>query len=476
MNYTKLLGIAFTILLLGNTILLAEEAAEEESSEGAEEAAEEEAPAEEEEEVDELQQRIDAAVERALAERDSGNDFFTKKGAEFSLSGKFEVNFHATRADTHRQHAAAGVNTNGYKDNTDPQLYVDRFLLTPRFDLDAGFYGVASLEFRHKPRQTDTFWLDEAYVGWSSQPKDKGFYFFVGIRAEMSRLSRISESYSLLSAAFDRDEDASVNFGGDYDLGGFDLLWRVGYADGMELSTRGAGQSGQNFPSIADKRKSSVANTASSPDWTYNLGFNLHFEDKDHILFLVHGKHSRLSDNDLAFLKGGKAGDAQTAGGYHGYPATDESKRQERYGALVDAQFGDLNFTARWMGASDGKLRRTAYYFQPFYKIEVGAEGFNSIGLLYRYGSLTNDLAVDGAGTSNFASSSISWDRGESVVGVVIEFAKNFLLKIEYVQVLEDVGEQDLDATTGAFGGPALTPTITDPQNDELVIQFEVKF
>jgi len=102
--------------------------------------------------------------------------------------------------------------------------------------------------------------------------------------------------------------------------------------------------------------------------------------------------------------------------------------------------------------AEDGALERRGWFVQPSYRIYENAswKWFKAYELVYRYSDLDLDLP-------RLVTNTLTWDRQQHVVGLLVTVFPSTTLKIEYNFNDEDTGGADV-------------------KNDEFLTQLEVKW
>ncbi len=339
------------------------------------------------------------------------------RGADVKIGGELELEFIDSENDQNQIQA---------KKNPSSRFALDKIVITPQVHLDTGILFRADIEFNPDSNVK----LDEAWIKIPDFPFNT--WLKIGLEDVFSKPHRKTESYPLLGHAFWQDEDLGLFAGGEYD--GF--YWRFSLTNGRRLKDRRASEDNV-FPITTDDDDNVEQN--GNKQIGVGLGIDYTIKEGHQIDILPFYYASDLSVADIAYLNG-----------ISNYPAGSTDNDQVRYGLNLDYALRDFYFFGQYMKGKDGAMDRDGWYVQPSYKVHFGYPRLQSVELLVRYEEYNVDLVKDTA-------DSRTWDRSTTVFALLSEVVKGFKVKAEY-----DLNEEKNN-------GP-------DVENNELVVQLEIKF
>lgn len=346
--------------------------------------------------------------------------FTSSKGWQFDLYGELELEF----VDTENGIGVA---------EPDPHFQIDQLYLYPT----ARYKDLAlfSADIAIKPTDQQTGLLEEAWVKYYGIPF--GTYAEAGLNdLFLANIQRKTETEILIENAFYRDDALGVRVGGK-PLAWF--YWEVSATNDFQLGTRFASED-SSFPLIADRRN--VGKASGRLNLGVNAGFNPNLGQYGKIDFMPFYYNSKLSDEDLTFLKA-----------IPGYDKTKTANSKERYGFNLRYDYADFTVMGQYLKAKDGTLNRTGWFVQPSYVLYKNSnwQWFNSYELVYRYNDLTVDLPhIFGASAIcdkqlGIRCDSLTWDRQQHVLGLLVGLIDKTSLKFEYIINNENTGGPEVD-------------------------------
>jgi hypothetical protein len=375
-------------------------------------------------------QRNERMARAMRPSRETG--FISLKGWNFDLGGELELEFVDTQ--------------NGVRPypNSEPDAHfqIDQLYLYPTVrykDL-----ALFSADIAIKTGDVQTGLLEEAWARFTGIPFNT--YVEGGINdLFLANLLRKTETEILVENAFYRDDALGVRLGGkplDW------LYWEASVTNDFRLGTRFASED-PSFPLLADRRN--VGNASGQLDLGLTVGFNPNLGDYGKIDFLPFYYHGELSDEDLAFLQA-----------IPGYGVNSGTRDKQRYGFNLRYDYADFTVIGQYLDAKDGALNRTGWFVQPSYVLyqKPNWTWFNNYELVYRYNDLNIGLAhlFDPAicgGPIGVRCDSLTWDRQQHVLGLIVALIDKTSLKFEYI------------INNETTGGPSVG-------NNEFLIQAEV--
>lgn len=336
------------------------------------------------------------------------------RGVEIKIGGELELEFIDSEANGEP------------KNNPSPRFALDKIVITPQIHLDTGILFQADLEFNpDKPVK-----LDEAWIMIPDFPLNT--WVKVGLEDLFIKPHRKTESYPLLGHAFWQDEDLGLFAGGEYDW----FYWRFSLTNGRRLKDRKISEDNV-FPITTDDDDNVEQN--SNKQIGIGLGIDYRIKEGHQVDILPFYYASDLSEGDLIYLET-----------ISSYPPGATDKDQVRYGVNLDYVLRDFSFFGQYLKGEDGAMERDGWYVQPAYKAHFGYRRLKSVELIIRYEEYNVDLVKD-------PNDSRTWDRRTTVLALLSEVVNGFMVKTEY-----DFNEEETN-------GP-------DVNNNELVVQFEVRF
>jgi hypothetical protein len=366
----------------------------------------------------EIQQAVDEYLAKKRAEEGVLDKLLpTLKGGKLRLSGELEYEYKDVENDEDT-------------DEPEPHLALDKFALYPRVYLKDNIYLDMQLYFQpHKKT-----YINEFHIMFKNTSCPVNSYIDLGLfeRQIKDHSHRDSEGYPLIGTAFWRDDEYAVRMGGEWSF----LYWSFLVGDGLELGEKQTAED-SSYKIIHDDRKEDSFTGLS--EVVANLGYRNDYGDLGKVDLLLFYVYKELSDEDVDFLR---AIPGYGSSGYdNGY----------RCGLGADYRIMGLRLYGQYITAEDGWLKRSGWYIQPSYKLKLEqAEYFKACEILFRYGKLDVDLWPD-------PSNSYTWNREKITLALITDVYENIKLKTEYYINNEDTGDEDVD-------------------NDELLVQLEVKF
>lgn len=136
---------------------------------------------------------------------------------------------------------------------------------------------------------------------------------------------------------------------------------------------------------------------------------------------------SELSNDDVAFLQG-----------ISGYGSSIDDTN-DILGVSLDYKYKAFSLFGQYIRGQDGRLDRHGWYIQPSYQFKFPErKRLNTLEVLLRYGGLDVDIARD-------PTDSLTWDRNQTTLAVIIDIIKNTKLKLEYYINDEHTGGKRID-------------------------------
>lgn len=314
----------------------------------------------------------------------------------------------------------------------DAHFQIDQLYLYPtaKFNNTAFF----SADIAIKASDTQTGLLEEAWAKYFFEPANT--YVEAGLNdLFIANIQRKTETEILIESAFYRDDDLGVRVGGkplDW------LYWEASATNGFQLGTRVASED-SSFPLIADRRNTS--NAADRLNLGLTVGFNPDLGRYGKINILPFYYNDVLSEADMKFLQA-----------IPGYGKTNTANKKQRYGVNLRYDYSDFTIMGQYLVAEDGALNRTGWFVQPSYLLYKNPnwQWFSTYELVYRYNDLDVDLPhiVDAAtcGLPNdIRCGSLTWDRQQHVLALLVNLIDRTSLKFEYIVNNENTGGAEVD-------------------------------
>lgn len=378
--------------------------------------------------MNKLEQKVDNSLNNPAA--NSGQTGFTSpKKWHFDLGGELEFEFVDTESGSNIANSASPstVLTNVAKPNA--HFQIDQLYLYPKVT-----YKDMALFSADIAVKTSSTIIEEAWVRFFSTPRT---YVEAGLNDQtIANVPRKTETEILIESVFYRDDDLGLRLGGkpaDW------LYWEVSVTNGNTLKGNRQVSEDPSFFMIADRKN--LSNAADRPYMGVAVGFKPNLGAMGKVDILPFYYNGVLTDADVIFLQG-----------IPGYTGSINDDEKTRYGSNFNYYFADLSFLAQILFAEDGALERRGWFVQPSYRIYENAswKWFSAYELLYRYSDLELDLP-------EVVTNSLTWDRQQHVLAMLVKVFSNTTLKIEYNINEEDTGGADVD-------------------NDEFLTQLEVKW
>ncbi len=343
--------------------------------------------------------------------------FLSLKGAKLGLGGELKLEFIDTQKD------------DGIKD-PNARFRFHKFTLKPEVEFeDTDISLKAEIEFNE-----DKGFFSEGGVYFGGLPLNSRL--FVGLDERFIRISRKTEAYPLLGTLLWRYEQIQINWEGEMSP----FYWGIAIGEGLKLGTKQVSED-SSYKMLADKRN--AGDRTGHLEYGIKLGIRPNIGDCGKLDILGFGFWSDLSEGDENVLK-------SRLPNY-----TSDSDTMARYGGRVVYNYKfnesrDLTLVGEYAYLEDGDVDRDGWYLQCSYKWRFDRTYFRSFEPLIRYGRLDTDWeeAFD---------KPASWDREKITIALITEVAPHVQIKAEYYINDEDTGGRDVD-------------------NDELLIQLEVKF
>jgi hypothetical protein len=386
-----------------------------------------------------------------LMQKEGG--FRTKNMDWLSLSGELEYEFKDAEAD---QAQPSGADSHARFD-------LDKFVLSPNIIITDDMSMTGEITFT----ETAGF-IDEWTYTWKELPL--GTYFKTGLFERFIKEKDFSTLYSyeteavpMIQKAWHENDQLQAQIGGRYEFKDTGLLDSVGWAalwgNGLELSTTSPGENG----GYALTNDADDANDADKNKHEYGVGLTAKFKPVEDYVFEVTGWHfdSNLNQDEQASLRsitGYTTLDAGAAVG--GVSAVDD--KQERDGWRTSHRWKDFLVTYEMDEGSDGELDRKGDFVQASYEFKFEPLWKD------RYFSLVTPVvrfeSYDVEQIQRVYSAQQTWDREMEVYALLFGITNKTLLKVEYYAI------EDKSGGTGGLTDPK------DPDNNEVLVQLEVKF
>lgn len=370
--------------------------------------------------LDRFERKMRKSLDDHLAQAQTG--FISSKKWRFDLGGELEFEFVATEAGD-------GVV------KPDAHFQIDQLYLYPKVR-----YKDMALFSADVAVKTASTSIEEAWVQFYGLPLKT--YVEAGLNdIFIANIQRKTETEILIESAFYRDDDLGVRIGGkplDW------LYWQVGVTNGFFLAATRSVSEDSSFRIIADRKR--LSDSTGRPMIGVAVGFKPDIGVLGKLDILPYYYNGELSAADVTFL--------QSITGY----GTKFDDEKHRYGFNARYDYQDFTVLGQLLVAKDGDLDRTGWFVQPSYVFyeNAGWRWFNKYEAVYRYSNLEVDLPNV---LSNLigASDSLTWDRQQHVLALLVTVFSNTTLKLEYNVNEEDTGGDSVD-------------------NDEFLTQLEVKW
>lgn len=352
----------------------------------------------------------------ASVEADEG--LISLKGSEIGLKGELEYEL----VDT--EDAGSGTS------ESDPHLQLDKLVLQPVVKIGDGIKMDAQIYVQESKAFLNEIHTKFSNLGGGDSWLDVGLYE----RWAKSHYKRITEGYPLIGTAFWRDDALTITWGRKYQS----LYWMLSVGNGYEIDDKQVAEDGGSVQqTIHDDHSTSDFD---SLEWGVNLGYCGELGNGKVDLLVFYYLDS-LSDSDIATLTGFLPAT---------YTSTDDDKNRLGFG--VKYVWADWKVVGQYITAEDGDLDRDGYAVELSRQFEFSdGEWFTGVTPVLSYGELNVDTY------DQDPSKPQSWDREKAIVGLIFDLYKNAKIKAEYYLNDEDTGGSDVD-------------------NDEILVQMEVKF
>jgi len=376
--------------------------------------------------VEDLEKRIEALERQLKAERGSITGFRPMKAEWLEIGGELEYEFIDTEHES--DSATFGETTN----SDDARFDLDKVDLNIKATISEDIYLKGTLE-GNESKITVHSW--QAHFG--GLPGDS--WFKVGLLSRSAKgidaFNKKTEAYSLNGTSFWRSHEQGVMLGGEY----ANLAWRLSYGDGLDLAEKQPAE---------DDSYEILYDSALGASGKHEVGVALRYRFDLTELGALDLTGFGYWDKLTAGEKAGTQANIQTAIG--------GSDSQRRVGGRLTWKVGDALLAYERMEANDGSLERTGWFAQASYKFQLASPLFagkyvTAIEPLVRYGELDLDKVT------RVTTQAQTWDREKTAIGFLFDIYKNVKVKAEYYINDEDTGG-------------------SEPDNDELLVQLEIKF
>jgi hypothetical protein len=398
---------------------------------------------------DSLEERV-SKLEK-LMQKDGG---FRTKGMDwFSLSGELEWEYKDAEADPAQPTGA----------NSHARFDLDKFVLSPFITITDDMSMTGEIVFTET-----TGAIDEWEFACRNLPLDMYFrtgYFerFTKEKGFSTLYSYETESIPMHQRSWNENDQKQVEIGGRYEFKDVAFLdsigWVAMYGSGQELSTTSPGENG-GYALTADGDDSDDADKNKNE---HGFGLTAKFKPVEDYVFEVTSWtfEANLNQDEQATVRalpGYTALDANASA--NGVSAVDD--QQQRSGWRTSHQWKDFLVTYEMAEGSDGELDRKGAFVQASYQFKFDPlwkdRYFNSVTPVVRFDSYeVEDLP-------RLYSNTQTWDYDMEVYALLLGITHKTLLKVEYYAIGDKTGG------TGALTSPE------DPDNDEVLVQLEVKF
>ncbi|MDD3627264.1 MAG: hypothetical protein PHV06_08100 [bacterium] len=334
------------------------------------------------------------------------------KGMEFELGGELEYEYVDTEYDT-------GI------DNPYGHFQLDKFTLCPKIKLSENISLTGLFLFN-----SATAYCSEAYVIFSGLPLFNS-KLKIGLDDRFIDIypSIKTEGYSLIDTSFSLDDDLGITWYGNYKS----FIWYLSVSNGLELSAKSPNEDNSYYLFHDNKP---VREKNENKEAGLGLGINNKFNEFSSLCILGFFFDGKLNEDEQNFLLG-----------IDGDLVTDDF-RSSFYGGSIEYKIRKFTLAGKYISGNDAELERSGWFAQMYVDLKVSPK--STVTPLVMYGALTNNLEPD-------PGEPLTWDRDNITVALLTTFIPGLILKTEYYINGEDTGDVDVD-------------------NDELLIQLEIKF
>lgn len=350
-----------------------------------------------------------------LEEKTEEKGFLSIKGADFQLAGELEYEF---------------VDTEGDGSDDEPHFQLDKLVLQPKVKIGDNLKMDAQLYY-----QDGSVSFNEIHAKFYGFPLKSWIDVGLYERWLKGHHGRKTEGYALLGTAFYRDDALTATLGGEYEP----LYWMFSIANGYEIDEKQVAEDSASTSKIIHDDHATSGLTDSF-ELGANIGLKHDFKEAGKVDLIAFYYNDELSRADRSSLQSNLSG----------YVSNNDDK--SRYGAGIKYMLGDATLYGAYIEAEDGELDRDTWLAEASYHFKLGTtrKWFTGIEPLVSY----SDYDVEN--TKN-TSSPWSWDREKWMFASIIDLYEDTKLKLEYYINDEKTGGGDVD-------------------NDELLVQLEVKF
>ena len=379
--------------------------------------------------MNKLEQKVDNSLNNPAANAGQ-TGFISPKKWHFDLGGELEFEFVDTESGSNVANSTTFPSfiTNVAKPNA--HFQIDQLYLYPK----VRYKDMALFSADIAIKTASSTVIEEAWVRFFSSPRT---YVEAGLNdITIANVPRKTETEILIESVFYRDDDLGLRLGGkplEW------LYWEVSVTNGFTLRGNRQVSEDPSFFMIADRKN--LSNAADRPYMGVAVGFKPNLGALGKVDILPFYYNGVLTDADVLFLQG-----------IPGYTGSINDDEKTRYGFNFKYNYAHFALLAQLLYAEDGALERRGWFVQPSYRIyeNAGWKWFSAYELVYRYSDLELDLP-------ELVTNSLTFDRQQHVVAMLVRVFDNTTLKIEYNFNDEDTGGADVD-------------------NDEFLTQLEVKW
>jgi len=385
--------------------------------------------------VGDLEKRIEALeqqlgqlkVEKEKVKKEEVTGFRPMKAEWLEIGGELEYEF----IDTESENDAATFG-GGITKNDEARFSLDKVDLNLKATISENIYLKGTLEGK-----TGGITVHSWQAHFGGFPGNS--WFKVGLLSRSAKgidaFDKKTEAYSLNGSSFWRDHEQGVMLGGEY----VNLAWRLSYGDGLDLGTVQPAEDA-SFKMLQDD----ALGAAGKHEVGVALRYRFELAEKNALDLTGFGYWDKLT----AAEKAAPQANIRTAIG--------GSNSQSRVGGRLTWKVGNALLAYERVEADDGSLGRTGWFAQASYKYRFAYPLFagkyvTAVEPIVRYGEIDLDNVTRSVMQSQ------TWDREKTTLGLLFDICKNVKVKTEYYINGE---------TTGG----------SEPNNNELLVQLEVKF
>lgn len=370
--------------------------------------------------LSDLEKRIEAL-------EDQGKGFISYKGAEIQLKGELEYEF----VDTERESDSDTPNVSG-EDTAEPKPHfqLDKFVLQPIIKIGDDLKFDAQIYV-----QESKTYLNEFHTKWSHLPLNSWVDVGLYERWAKSFYDRKTEGYPLLGTAFFRDDALTVTWGGELEP----LYWMVSAGNGYEMDHKQVAEDSGGISKIIHDDHST--SDFDNPEFGFNIGLRQE---------LFGGQLDLLG---FYYVDELSSGDILTLQSFLPSSYTSDNDDKERLGFGAKYEVDSFKIVGMYIDAEDGELDRNGVAVEVSNHFSLlDGKWLSGVRPVFSYSTLEVDDSYDRETTKPE-----SWDREKWMLAFILDLYKNAKLKVEYYINDEETGARDVD-------------------NDELLVQLEIKF